>query len=144
MVQHSLSYSAIHRACIGLLTRRGGGERAHRIWRKAMMYIAHEHTNVEAVVVDALASVAPVVETRRVRVAGSNYHVPSLVPPHRAQAQGLRWILAGARRRGYPYWQCLAQELLDASRGHGWAVSQRVETHRMAEANRAYIRYQWW
>jgi len=96
-------------------------------------------------VLAAMEKCTPVVEYRRVRVAGTVVQVPKLMTPEQAQSRGMRWLIQGARKRDNRiYAQALAQELMDAARGTGWATGQRDEMHRIAESNRAYVRYQWW
>lgn len=136
------TYGDIRHKAICLLTKRGHGCRAQGIWRETMGLLGPRATQV---VYTALENCSPGVEVRRVRVAGTSYYVPKLVTPHQAYTRGLRWILKGAaRRRQRSSAQALAQEFMDASQGTGWAHSQCVEMHRLAEANRAYSRYQWW
>lgn len=136
------THGAIRHKAIRLLTRGGHGPRAQRLWRDTMGILGCQ---AEQVVYTALANCSPAVEVRRVRVAGTTYQVPKLVTPHQAYTRGLRWILQGAaRRRQRSSAQALAQEFLEAAQGTGWAHTQCVEMHRLAEANRAYSRYQWW
>jgi small subunit ribosomal protein S7 len=138
-------YVKIRCACVSLLTRNGYKIRAQRIWDNAMSYISQQNSNVTDVVLNAMEMCTPVVEYRRVRVAGTVVQVPKLMTPKQAQSRGMRWLIEGARRRDNRiYAHALAQEFLDAARGAGWATSQRDEMHRIAEANRAYVRYQWW
>jgi len=90
----------------------------------------------------ALNNVKPVVEVRPHRVGGATYQVPMEVPPHRQFALAVRWILAAARSRtGKSFPERLAAELLDAYNNTGSAVRKREETHRMAEANRAFSHF---
>lgn len=139
------SYMEIRRMCLSLLTRSGHTCRAQRVWNQAITHISHDHAHVQHMVCQALDMCAPIVSYRRVRVAGTSLQVPKLLTPHQARAQGLRWILEAAHRRhGYEYGMCLGDEFVDAARGQGWAVQQRYDMHRIAEANRAYTRYQWW
>ena len=140
-----LEYVEIRRACIALLTRSGYKTRAQRIWDNAMAYISQQNNDVTSVVLNAMEMCTPVVEYRRVGVAGTVVQVPKLMTPRQAQSRGMRWLIEGARRRDNRiYAHALAQELMDAARGAGWATSQRDEMHRIAESNRAYVRYQWW
>jgi len=92
----------------------------------------------------AMENVRPLVEVRPRRVGGATYQVPVEVQPRRAQALATRWILQYARgRKGIPMVERLARELSDACRGEGSAVKKREDTHRMAEANRAFAHYRW-
>lgn len=92
----------------------------------------------------ALRNVAPAVEVKPRRVGGSTYQVPVDVPPERARSLAMRWLLAAARgRNGRSMAEKLASELLDASTNQGNAIKKKEETHRMAEANRAFAHYRW-
>ena len=92
----------------------------------------------------ALENVRPNVEVRSKRVGGANYQVPMQVNKKRQQSLAFRWIIAAARgERGKPMYLRLAKELSDAARGEGKSVSQREQTHRMAEANNAFAHFAW-
>lgn len=92
----------------------------------------------------AVDNVKPVVEVKSRRVGGASYQVPVEVRPVRQIALALRWIKQSARARsGRTMKEKLAHELLDASNNTGAAVKKRDETHRMAEANRAFAHYRW-
>ena len=93
---------------------------------------------------EALDNVAPSVEVRSRRVGGATYQVPVEVRPERRQALAIRWLIEYARARSENTMQeRLAAEMLDASHGRGSAVKKREDTHRMAEANRAFSHYRW-
>ena len=93
---------------------------------------------------EALGNVAPSVEVRSRRVGGATYQVPVEVRPERRQALAIRWIIAAARgRNDKTMVERLSAELLDASNNRGNAVKKREDTHRMAEANRAFSHYRW-
>ena len=90
----------------------------------------------------AMENVMPLLETKARRVGGSNYQVPMEVRPERRQTLGLRWITAYARSRGERTMkERLAGELLDAMNGTGGACKKREDTHKMAEANKAFAHY---
>ena len=92
----------------------------------------------------AMQNVMPLLEVRARRVGGANYQVPIEVRADRSQALGLRWIIQYARLRGgHSMAENLANELIDASNGTGAAVKKREDTHRMAEANKAFAHYRW-
>ena len=92
----------------------------------------------------ALSNVAPAIEVRSRRVGGATYQVPVEVRPERRQALAIRWILSAARNRNEKTMEeKLSGELLDASNNRGNAVKKREDTHRMAEANRAFSHYRW-
>ena len=97
-----------------------------------------------AVFKQALENVAPSVEVRSRRVGGATYQVPVEVRTDRRQALAIRWIIAAARdRNDKTMVDRLSAELLDASNNRGAAVKKREDTHRMAEANRAFAHYRW-
>ena len=92
----------------------------------------------------ALDNVAPAIEVRSRRVGGATYQVPVEVRTSRRQALGIRWIISAARDRNEKtMMERLSAELLDASNNRGNAVKKREDTHRMAEANRAFAHYRW-
>ena len=92
----------------------------------------------------ALDNVSPALEVKSRRVGGATYQVPIEVPPNRRRALALRWLVAAARKRGEnTMTEKLAGELLDASSNRGSAVKKREDTHKMAEANRAFSHYRW-
>jgi len=93
---------------------------------------------------DALDNVKPSVEVRSRRVGGATYQVPVEVRPERAQALAIRWLIENARKRSENTMvDRLSAELLDAANNRGAAVKKREDTHRMAEANRAFSHYRW-
>jgi len=97
-----------------------------------------------AVFQQALSNVAPAIEVRSRRVGGATYQVPVEVRAERRQALAIRWILTAARGRNEKTMEeRLSAELLDASNNRGNAVKKREDTHRMAEANRAFSHYRW-
>ena len=93
---------------------------------------------------NALENVRPSVEVRSRRVGGATYQVPVDVRTERQQALAIRWLIDSARKRGeHTMRERLSGELLDALNGRGQAVKKREDTHRMAEANRAFSHYRW-
>ena len=93
---------------------------------------------------DALNNVKPGIEVRSRRVGGATYQVPVEVRPDRSQALAIRWLIASARNRSEHTMSArLSGELMDASQNRGTAVKKREDTHRMAEANRAFAHYRW-
>lgn len=93
---------------------------------------------------DALDNVRPQVEVRSRRVGGATYQVPVEVRTERAQALAIRWLIATARKRSENTMEDrLANEFLDASNNRGAAVKKREDTHRMADANKAFSHYRW-
>ena len=108
--------------------------------------IIKEKTGSEPVSVfeKALENIKPQLEVKSKRVGGSNYQVPVEVSETRSQTLGLRWLVNYARlRSGHTMAQNLADEIIDASNGTGNAVKKREDTHRMAEANKAFAHYRW-
>ncbi len=92
----------------------------------------------------ALENIKPAMEVRSRRVGGANYQVPAEVRPERRLSLGLRWLLEASRSRGEKDMQSkLAGEILDALENKGNAIKKREETHKMAEANRAFAHYKW-
>jgi len=97
-----------------------------------------------AVFHQALDNIRPAVEVRSRRVGGATYQVPVEVRADRQQALAIRWLIDSARKRGENTMaERLSGELLDALNGRGQAVKKREDTHRMAEANRAFSHYRW-
>ena len=108
--------------------------------------IVREKTGQEPLEVfnKALENIKPLLEVKSRRVGGSNYQVPIEVSKDRSQALGLRWLVNYARLRGGKGMaENLANEIIDASNGTGAAVKKREDTHRMAEANKAFAHYRW-
>jgi small subunit ribosomal protein S7 len=92
----------------------------------------------------AIENVKPAVEVKSRRVGGSNYQVPVEVRPARKLALSMRWIIQSADKRGEKTMrQKLAGELLDAAENRGGAIKKKEDTHRMAEANKAFAHYRW-
>ena len=92
----------------------------------------------------AMNNIMPVLEVRARRVGGANYQVPVEVRAERRQTLGLRWLTKYTRMRGEKQmYERLAKELMDASNGTGASVKKKDDTHKMAEANRAFAHYRW-
>ena len=93
---------------------------------------------------EAMENIMPVLEVKARRVGGANYQVPIEVRPDRRQTLGLRWLTAYARARGERTMkERLANEILDALNNTGGAVKKREDTHKMAEANKAFAHFRW-
>jgi len=108
--------------------------------------IVKERTGEEPLSVfeKAMENIKPELEVKSRRVGGSNYQVPVEVTPARSQALGLRWLVKYSRDRGGKGMAVnLASEIIDAANGTGAAVKKREDTHRMAEANKAYAHFRW-
>ena len=92
----------------------------------------------------AMRNVMPVLEVRPRRVGGATYQIPLEVRPARQMSLAMRWLLGAARgRAGRPMSERLAAELIDAYREQGSAIKKRDDTHKMAEANKAFVHYRW-
>lgn len=92
----------------------------------------------------ALRNITPQMEVKPRRVGGATYQVPVEIRAERRHSLAVRWLVTAARaRRGKAMSQCLAEEILDAFNNSGTAVKRREDTHRMAEANRAFAHYRW-
>ena len=92
----------------------------------------------------AMKNATPLLAVKPRRIGGATYQVPVEVTPERGQTLGMRWIIATARaRQGKPMAQKLADEILLASKGEGTTVKKKIDTHKMAEANRAFAHYKW-
>jgi len=93
---------------------------------------------------EAMGNAKPFVEVRSRRVGGATYQVPVEVRPERAQALGIRWLIGSARSRSEKSMvDRLAAELMDAANQRGAAIKKREDTHKMAEANKAFAHYRW-
>jgi len=93
---------------------------------------------------EALENIKPSVEVRSRRVGGATYQIPGEVRPERRQALAIRWLIAASRKRGENTMEeRLAAELADAANNRGTAVKKREDTHKMAEANKAFSHYRW-
>lgn len=106
----------------------------------------HKSTGEEPIKVfeTAIANAAPVLEVRSRRIGGANYQVPVEVKTERRTVLAFRWILGAARsKKGKPMSAKLAEELLAASKNEGAAIKKKHDTHRMAEANKAFAHFAW-
>jgi len=92
----------------------------------------------------ALKNAGPLLEVKSKRVGGATYQVPREVRGDRRITLAMRWIIQGAKsKKGKPMKEKLAEELIDAANNQGWAVKKKEDTHRMAEANRAFAHFAW-
>jgi small subunit ribosomal protein S7 len=131
--------------CINVLMKQGKKSLAEHIMYGALEIIG-ERTGEDPLKVfrQAVDNVKPVLEVRSRRVGGSTYQIPVDVPPDRRVALSMRWIVGSARSRGERgMMRRLAAELVDAYNNTGSAVKKREDTHRMAEANKAFAHYRW-
>jgi small subunit ribosomal protein S7 len=118
---------------------------AERIMYKTMDLLeAQTHRSPLDTFEQALRNATPVVEVKPRRVGGATYQVPVDIRAERRAALAMRWLIASARsRKGRSMAEKLAAELSDAASGQGATVKKREDTHRMAEANRAFVHYRW-
>jgi len=130
---------------INRLMRRGKKSVAERIFYTSLERI-RERTKEEPLEVfnKALKNVTPLVEVKARRIGGSTYQVPIEVKPDRGMALGANWLIESAKKRsGKSMVDKLVNEILDASNGSGAAVKKREDTHKMAEANKAFAHYRY-
>ena len=130
---------------ISMIMRDGKKSTAQRILYDALEMIG-ERTGDDPMKTfkRAVENVKPVVEVKSRRVGGSTYQVPVEVRPNRRLALSLRWIIQSASRRGEKTMnRKLAAELMDAAENRGTAIKKKEDTHRMAEANKAFAHYRW-
>ena len=129
---------------INMVMKSGKKSIAEKIVYGAMDVIGEKNSDTLALVEKALANVAPAVEVKSRRVGGATYQVPVEVRSSRRTALAMRWVIEFARKRGMVFSpRKLAAELLEAAENRGGAVKKREETHRMAEANKAFSHYRW-
>ena len=117
---------------------------------ESLMYGAFDIINEKAkeeplkIFEKALENVKPMIEVKSRRVGGSTYQVPTEIRPSRRTALGIRWVINYARSRSEKgFGAKLAGELMDAANGRGASVKKREDTHKMAEANKAFAHYRW-
>ncbi|MBH1636171.1 30S ribosomal protein S7 [Stenotrophomonas maltophilia] len=131
---------------INMVMQSGKKSVAEKIVYGAMDVITEKNSSANAIelVQKALDNVAPTVEVKSRRVGGATYQVPVEVRSSRKMALAMRWLIDSARKRGENTMpKKLAAELIDASENRGGAIKKREETHRMAEANKAFAHYRW-
>ena len=134
----------VHKFINGLL-RRGKKSTASKIFYQTLDILGKK-TNDEPLKIfkQAIENAKPVLEVRSKRVGGANYQIPIEVPANRRIALGIRWIVGAARARGEKSMEeRLAGEILDAANNRGSAVKKKEDTHRMAEANKAFAHLRW-
>jgi len=141
----SLYNSAALNKFINKIMKEGKKSKAEAICYECFDIIRKkEKKNPMEVFLKALDNVKPVLEVRSRRVGGATYQIPTEVRPERRETLALRWIVYFARqKKGKPIKEKLAEEIIMASRGEGLAVKKKEDTHRMAEANRAFAHYRW-
>jgi small subunit ribosomal protein S7 len=130
---------------VNIMMIRGKKSTAERIMYDALATV-EDRTKQEAIKAfkTAIDNVKPAVEVKSRRVGGSTYQVPVEVRPDRRTSLAMRWVIGAARRRPERSMaEKLAAELLDAANNRGTAVKKREDTHKMAEANKAFAHYRW-
>ncbi len=129
---------------INMVMKSGKKSVAEKIVYGAMDVISTKNPATLELVEKALGNVAPAVEVKSRRVGGATYQVPVEVRSSRRTALAMRWLIESARKRGENTMpRKLAAELMDAAENRGGAVKKREETHRMAEANKAFSHFRW-
>jgi small subunit ribosomal protein S7 len=148
MVQRNLARAWTLQKLLQLLLKDGRRSVARRQLARCLQHLQDLSAQAPVPLLErAVQACRPTVTLRRVRVAGTTYLVPQMLTARRGTLVALRWLLqaAKARRRGtLCLAHCLAQECWEASQGQGGARGRCVETHRLALANRALVRYRWW
>jgi small subunit ribosomal protein S7 len=130
---------------VNAIMSRGKKSTAERILYRALELVG-DRAKEDALVVfkRALENVRPVVEVRSRRVGGATYQVPVEVRPARRMSLAMRWLVVNSRARGEKSMaERLAGEVLDAANNRGGAIKKKEDTHRMAEANKAFAHYRW-
>jgi len=130
---------------INQVMKRGKKTIARKIVYKAFDIIKEKTKKEPLEVFDlALENAAPLLEVKPKRIGGATYQVPREVRGDRRLTLAMRWIILAAKsKKGKPMREKLAGELIDASNNQGWAVKKKEDTHRMAEANRAFAHFAW-
>ena len=145
-VKPDIQYNSQHvEMCINRVMSRGKKSVARTIVYDAFAIIEQRTNRPPLELFDqALRNATPLIEVKPRRVGGATYQVPVEVAPDRRISLALRWLLAAARARsGRSMAEKLAAELIDAANNVGSTIKRREDTHRMAEANRAYAHYRW-
>lgn len=131
---------------INSLMRKGKKSVAERVFYGAMEAVGKKITDVTPLEMfeTAVNNVKPLIEVRSKRVGGATYQVPIEVPKRRQLSLAFRWIIDAAKgKKGRPMFQRLSDELVDAYKKQGIAITQRENTHKMAEANKAFAHFAW-
>ena len=145
-VEPDVKYNSVHLSMFVNRMMNGGKKSTARSVVYDALTLVEERAKRDPMEIfeQALRNVTPVLEVKPRRVGGSTYQVPVEVEPARALSLAMRWLLQGSRARGgRSTAEKLAAELLDAANGQGTAVKKKEDTHRMAEANRAFAHYRW-
>lgn len=146
VVSPDLKYSSeVVAAFVNKVMKRGKKSLARRLVYQALDIIGERSERDPLEVFErAVRNASPTLEVKPRRVGGATYQVPVEVLPHRRRSLGMRWIIDAARNRpGKTFSEKLAAELADAAQNTGAAMKRRDDTHRMAEANKAFAHYRW-
>ena len=138
-------HSTLAAKFINHLMKKGKKSKAEKIFYTALEIIKQRSGGDPLKIFQkAVENARPRMEVRSRRIGGATYQIPIEVPEHRAVSLSIRWLLAAARsREGRSMQEKLAAELMDAANQRGAAIRKREETHRMAEANRAFAHFRW-
>lgn len=130
---------------VNKLMLRGQKDTAEKILYGALDMVENKtKKNAQDVFNQAMKNATPLLEVKPRRVGGATYQVPVEVKPERGNVLAIRWILAAARARGGKSMaEKLAAEIIDASQNQGTTIKKKEDTHKMAEANRAFVHYRW-
>ena len=145
-IEPDIKYNSVMVArFINRLMMRGKKSIAERILYDAFDIIeSRVHKNPLDVFEEAVNNATPILEVKPRRVGGATYQVPVEVMPERRLSLAMRWLVQNARKRtGKSMAEKLAAELMDAAQGQGATIKKKEDTHRMAEANRAFAHYRW-
>ncbi len=149
MIEPDIRYGSQYvQKLINIVMWRGKKNAARTIVYDALNILAQKNSGDEkkalAVFSRALEQITPAIEVRPRRVGGSVYQIPAEVKSHRGRSLAYRWLIEAAASRGdETMGQRLAHELLDAYEGRGNAIKKKLDSHKMAEANRAYSHFSW-
>ncbi len=128
---------------INYVMRKGKKKTAQKIVYQALE-IVKQKTKKEPndVLTEAIENTSPLLEVKSKRIGGANYQIPQEVDRKRRLVLAMRWLIEGAKsRKGAPMAKRLAQEIIEASKNQGYAIKKKEESHRMAEANKAFAHY---
>lgn len=131
---------------INIVMRSGKKSTAEKIVYGALDEMSNRNNGADSLKLfnKALSNVKPIIEVKSRRVGGATYQIPIEVRPDRSMALAMRWLVDAAKKRGEKNMGLrLAGELLDASENRGSSIKKREDTHKMAEANRAFSHYRW-
>lgn len=129
---------------INHLMRKGKKSVSQRVLYDAFEILTKQKKEPLEIFDQAIKNVSPFLEVKSRRIGGANYQVPREVRGERRTTLAMRWIIAASRnKKGKPMAEKLAQEMVEASQNTGVAIKKKIDTHRMAEANRAFAHFAW-